>query len=72
MSYLFTGSRKPCSGYKLKEMSGSKIFAGDGENDSSESGNSDGNFSNRTSVRIVQVFFIPCLHRDIISLAKFT
>ncbi|KAK6150424.1 hypothetical protein DH2020_015356 [Rehmannia glutinosa] len=46
--------RKPCSGYKLKEMSGSKIFAADGEDESTESGASDGNFSNRTSVRIVQ------------------
>lgn len=46
--------RKPCSGYKLKEMNGSKIFAGDGEGGSTESGTSDGNFNNRTSVRIVQ------------------
>ncbi|KAG8373364.1 hypothetical protein BUALT_Bualt11G0016500 [Buddleja alternifolia] len=46
--------RKPCSGYKLKEMTGSKIFAAEGENDTSESGTSDGNLNNRTSVRIVQ------------------
>ncbi|XP_047964378.1 uncharacterized protein LOC125208901 [Salvia hispanica] len=46
--------RKPCSGYKLKEMNGSKIFAGDSEHGSTESGASDGNFNNRTSVRIVQ------------------
>ncbi|KAI3451148.1 hypothetical protein Pfo_007813 [Paulownia fortunei] len=46
--------RKPCSGYKLKEMTGSKIFAADGEDDSTESGTSDGNFNTRTSVRIVQ------------------
>ncbi|KAL7131546.1 hypothetical protein ABFS83_12G010500 [Erythranthe nasuta] len=46
--------RKPCSGYKLKEMNGSKIFAANGEDDTSESGISDGNFNNRTSVRIVQ------------------
>ncbi|KAK6150423.1 hypothetical protein DH2020_015355 [Rehmannia glutinosa] len=37
-----------------QEMSGSKIFAADGEDESTESGASDGNFSNRTSVRIVQ------------------
>ncbi|KAI3462065.1 hypothetical protein Pfo_018728 [Paulownia fortunei] len=46
--------RKPCSGYKLKEMTGSQIFAANGEDDTSESGTSDGNFNNRTSVRIVQ------------------
>ncbi|XP_042026494.1 uncharacterized protein LOC121773662 isoform X2 [Salvia splendens] len=46
--------RKPCSGYKLKEMNGSKIFSDDSEDGSTESGVSDGNFNNRTSVRIVQ------------------
>ncbi|CAN4106499.1 unnamed protein product [Withania somnifera] len=46
--------RKPCSGYKLKEMSGSKIFSADGKDDVSESGAVNGNFYNRTSVRIVQ------------------
>ncbi|KAL0396574.1 UNVERIFIED_CONTAM: DNA oxidative demethylase ALK [Sesamum calycinum] len=46
--------RKPCSGYKLKEMTGSKIFADNGEGDKSESGISDGNVNNRTSVRMVQ------------------
>ncbi|MCD7451202.1 hypothetical protein HAX54_010088 [Datura stramonium] len=46
--------RKPCSGYKLKEMCGSKIFSADGEDDASESGAVNGNFNNRTSVRIVQ------------------
>ncbi|XP_051117171.1 uncharacterized protein LOC127241931 [Andrographis paniculata] len=46
--------RKPCSGYKLKEMTGSQIFSANGEDDALESGNSDGNFNNRTSVRIVQ------------------
>ncbi|KAK4430576.1 DNA oxidative demethylase ALK [Sesamum alatum] len=46
--------RKPCSGYKLKEMTGSKIFADNGEGDKSESGISDGNLNNRTSVRMVQ------------------
>lgn len=46
--------RKPCSGYKLKEMNGSNIFSADSENGASESG-TNGNLSNRTSVRIVQV-----------------
>lgn len=39
-------------------MNGSKIFSADGEDDASESGAVNGNFNNRTSVRIVQVLFI--------------
>ncbi|KAL0461298.1 UNVERIFIED_CONTAM: hypothetical protein Slati_0017400 [Sesamum latifolium] len=35
-------------------MTGSKIFADNGEGDKSESGISDGNVNNRTSVRMVQ------------------
>ncbi|KAL0333085.1 UNVERIFIED_CONTAM: hypothetical protein Scaly_2210000 [Sesamum calycinum] len=46
--------RKPCSGYKLKEMTGSKIFTADSKDDSTESGTFDGNSNTRTSVRIVQ------------------
>lgn len=46
--------RKPCSGHKLKEITGSKIFAADGENGASESGTANLNPNNRTSVRIVQ------------------
>ncbi|KZV53752.1 hypothetical protein F511_00018 [Dorcoceras hygrometricum] len=46
--------RKSCSGYKMKEMTGSKIFATDGENGNSERGKFDANFHGRTSVRIVQ------------------
>lgn len=46
--------RKPCSGYKLKEITGSKIFAADGEDSAPDSATSDFNSSNRTSVRIVQ------------------
>ncbi|KAL8476167.1 hypothetical protein ACS0TY_028722 [Phlomoides rotata] len=46
--------RKPCSGFKLKEMNGSKFFAADGEDGSTESGSSVGNFNSRTSVRIVK------------------
>ncbi|KAL3527744.1 hypothetical protein ACH5RR_012400 [Cinchona calisaya] len=46
--------RKPCSGYKLKEMTGSKIFAAESEDGASESGNGHVTSSNRTSVRIVQ------------------
>ncbi|KAH0689335.1 hypothetical protein KY290_017494 [Solanum tuberosum] len=46
--------RKPCSGYKLREISGSNIFSDHDEDGTSESGTDDGNFTNRTSVRIVQ------------------
>ncbi|KAM7513624.1 hypothetical protein LguiA_003207 [Lonicera macranthoides] len=46
--------RKPCSGYKLKEISGSKIFAVDGEDGVHESGTAKHNPDYRTSVRIVQ------------------
>lgn len=53
---LFSLFRKPCSGYKLKEMTGSKIFAADAEDGESESGTANATSNNRTSVRIVQVF----------------
>ena len=47
--------RKPCSGYKMKEMTGSGIFAGSSE-DATENG--------KTGVRVYQVilvlFFFPC------------
>ncbi|KAL0448752.1 UNVERIFIED_CONTAM: hypothetical protein Slati_1431600 [Sesamum latifolium] len=46
--------RKPCSGYKLKEITGSKYFTADSEDASTESGTFDGNSNTRTSVRIVQ------------------
>ncbi|KAK4417192.1 hypothetical protein Salat_2544800 [Sesamum alatum] len=39
---VFIAFRKPCSGYKLKEMTGSKIFTADNEDDSTESGSFDG------------------------------
>nr|GMD06121.1 Alpha-ketoglutarate-dependent dioxygenase alkB -like protein 2 [Ipomoea batatas] len=45
--------RKLCSGYKLKEINGINIFFAGSENDASES-ETNGNLSNRTSVRIVQ------------------
>lgn len=44
--------KKPCSGYKLKEINGSGIFAANGENGASES--DAGNHNNRTSVRVYQ------------------
>lgn len=50
--------RKPCSGYKLKEISGSKIFAADGEDGAHESGTANHNPNYRTSVRIVQVVVV--------------
>ncbi|CAI9109443.1 OLC1v1009265C1 [Oldenlandia corymbosa var. corymbosa] len=46
--------RKPCSGYKMKEMTGSKIFGAEAEGEASESGNGHISSMDRTSVRIVQ------------------
>ncbi|KAL6962721.1 hypothetical protein U1Q18_037680 [Sarracenia purpurea var. burkii] len=45
--------RKPCSGYKLKEMTGSCIFAADSENDSLES-DSISTPCNKTGLRMYQ------------------
>nr|GMD82646.1 Alpha-ketoglutarate-dependent dioxygenase alkB -like protein 2 [Ipomoea batatas] len=45
--------QKLCSVYKLKEINGINIFFAGSENDASES-ETNGNLSNRTSVRIVQ------------------
>ncbi|KAG0471189.1 hypothetical protein HPP92_015735 [Vanilla planifolia] len=46
--------RKPCSGPKLREMTGNGIFAVGTKNYASESGNSMTNSSNKTGVRIYQ------------------
>ncbi|RVX23830.1 hypothetical protein CK203_000363 [Vitis vinifera] len=48
----FDTFRKPCSGYKLKEMTGSGIFIDDAEDGTSESGSA--NPINKTGVRIYQ------------------
>ncbi|KAK4757962.1 hypothetical protein SAY87_019263 [Trapa incisa] len=45
--------RKPCSGHKLKEITGSGIFAANGESDSLESGGNPASY-NRTGVRMYQ------------------
>lgn len=55
---------KPCSGYKLREISGSNIFSDHDEDGKSESGTDYGNFTNRTSVRIVQVSFSLFLKKN--------
>ncbi|RWW22827.1 hypothetical protein GW17_00012957 [Ensete ventricosum] len=47
-------SRKPCSSSKLREMTGSGIFAADNENAIMESGNAVSNPNAKTSVRICQ------------------
>lgn len=49
---VFIFTRKPCSGYKMKEMTGSGIFADDEGDDVPESGTT----PQKTSVRIVQVW----------------
>ncbi|KAM0936121.1 hypothetical protein DsansV1_C27g0200151 [Dioscorea sansibarensis] len=46
--------RKPCSGSKLREMTGSGIFAGDGENGTSDSSGAYLTPNSKTSVRIYQ------------------
>ncbi|OVA14186.1 protein of unknown function DUF4057 [Macleaya cordata] len=45
--------RKPCSGYKMKEMTGSGIFTGDGENGAPEAGSASQTPS-KTGLRIYQ------------------
>ncbi|XWS21517.1 hypothetical protein CRYUN_Cryun30bG0061000 [Craigia yunnanensis] len=46
--------RKPCSGYKMKEMTGSGIFAANGENDESEPGSANPTPNNKTGIRMYQ------------------
>ncbi|GMH31392.1 hypothetical protein Nepgr_033235 [Nepenthes gracilis] len=51
---LLKSARKPCSNHKLREMTGSGIFAADGENDSQESEGANANPNNRTGLRMYQ------------------
>lgn len=51
--------RKPCSGYKLKEITGSGIFAGKNEDGASEY---DAANHNKTGLRTYQVFSFISLH----------
>ncbi|KAE8715422.1 hypothetical protein F3Y22_tig00110174pilonHSYRG00383 [Hibiscus syriacus] len=46
--------RKPCSGYKMKEMTGSGIFAANGENDESEPGSANPISNSKTGLRMYQ------------------
>ncbi|XP_065847389.1 uncharacterized protein [Euphorbia lathyris] len=46
--------RKPCSGYKMKEMTGSGIFAAKGEDDESESGGANPTSNSKTGIRMYQ------------------
>ncbi|XP_042426349.1 uncharacterized protein LOC122014241 isoform X1 [Zingiber officinale] len=46
--------RRPCSSSKMREMTGSRIFAADNENEVIESSNAVPNPNNKTSVRICQ------------------
>ncbi|XWS15017.1 hypothetical protein CRYUN_Cryun35bG0058600 [Craigia yunnanensis] len=46
--------RKPPSGYKMKEMTGSGIFAANGENDESEPGSANPTPNNKTGLRMYQ------------------
>lgn len=47
--------RKPCSGYKLKEITGNNIFAADAESDTAELDGTDP--TNKTGLRMYQVLF---------------
>lgn len=49
--------RKPCSGYKMKEMTGSGIFKGKGENGVAETEDADESAFNKTGLRMYQVTF---------------
>ncbi|CAK9154245.1 unnamed protein product [Ilex paraguariensis] len=46
--------RKPCSGYKLKEITGSGIFASGGDNDALESDSANLTPANKTGLRMYQ------------------
>ncbi|KAG8377382.1 hypothetical protein BUALT_Bualt08G0027200 [Buddleja alternifolia] len=46
--------RKPCSDYKMKEMTGSGIFKGKGENGTSETEDADQTPGNKTGLRMYQ------------------
>ncbi|XVF36726.1 hypothetical protein REPUB_Repub19eG0083000 [Reevesia pubescens] len=46
--------RKPCSGYKMKEMTGSGIFVANGENDEAEPGSANPTPNNKTGIRMYQ------------------
>lgn len=51
----FVHSRKPCSGPKLKEMTGSGIFAANGEDGADESVDSFATPNGRPGLRLYQV-----------------
>ncbi|KAK8649114.1 hypothetical protein V6N13_129850 [Hibiscus sabdariffa] len=59
--------RKPCSGYKMKEMTGSGIFAANGENDESEQGSANPTSNSKTGLRMYQQALAGISH---ISFAK--
>ncbi|KAE8679788.1 hypothetical protein F3Y22_tig00111394pilonHSYRG00015 [Hibiscus syriacus] len=46
--------RKPCSGYKMKEITGSGIFGANGENEESEQGNANPTSNAKTGLRMYQ------------------
>jgi len=48
--------RKPCSDHKLKEMTGSGIFAAQQENDDQEVEGANATPSNKTGLRMYQVY----------------
>lgn len=57
--FPFGAFSKPCSGYKMKEMSGNGIFSDNADDSASEPGSVNSN--NRTSIRTYQVYFTNLL-----------
>lgn len=54
-SVYFAMSRKPCSGYKMKEMTGSGIFAGGADDEASEPGSANPTPNSKSGIRLYQV-----------------
>ncbi|KAK6115489.1 hypothetical protein DH2020_007758 [Rehmannia glutinosa] len=54
--------RKPCSGYKMKEMTGSGIFKAKGENGTSETEDADQTPCNKTGLRMYQQTLVGISH----------
>jgi hypothetical protein len=50
-------SRKPCSEYKMKEITGSGIFVANGEDEATEDGSANPS-ANKTGIRMYQVLFL--------------
>lgn len=72
MYFHFSNFRKPCSGYKLKEITGSGIFEDEKVNGASESASTDATLNSKTGLRIYQVCTDPtfCFQGSRVSLSS--